>query len=200
MPYLFTQGYETSRTGIPMMRPMVLEFPEDETCAVLDREYMLGDSLLVAPVFSADGCVSYYLPQGVYTNLLTGEKKIGGRWYKETYDYLTMPLFVRENTILVTGRDDCAEYDYGKDAMIHLYEIADAKTRIISVKGKVCADASAVRCGDLLTVSLDGFSGSTTLVLHGYAVASAKGAAVFRTEENTVYLSVQKDAVTIQLK
>lgn len=93
MPYLFTQAYETSRTGIPMMRPMVLEFPEDETCAVLDRQYMLGERLLVAPVFSADGTVSYYLPQGVYTNLLTGEKKTAGDGIKETYDYLTMPLF-----------------------------------------------------------------------------------------------------------
>ena len=38
-----------------MMRPMVLEFPDDPAAAHLDRQYMLGDDLLVAPVFSADG-------------------------------------------------------------------------------------------------------------------------------------------------
>lgn len=199
MPHLFTQAYETSRTGIPMMRPMVLEFPEDETCAVLDRQYMLGERLLVAPVFSADGAVSYYLPQGMYTNLLTGERKTGGRWYKETYDYLTMPLFVRENTILVTGRDDCAEYDYGKDAAIHLYEITDAKTQVVSVKGKICAAVSAVRTGNLMNLSLDGFSGSTTLVLHGYSAVSADGAVLLRTEKDAVHLMAKKNTITIQM-
>lgn len=200
MPYLFTQGCDTSRTGIPMMRPMVLEFPEDETCAFLDRQYMMGDSLLVAPVFAEDGSVSYYLPKGVYTNLLTGERKTGGAWYKETYDELTMPLFIRDNTILVTGRDDCAEYDYGKDALLHLYEIADARTKVCSMKGKICAQTAAKRSGSTLSIMLDGFSGCTTLAVHGYAVVSAEGAAILRTEKDTVYLCAQKDAITLKLK
>ena len=51
-------------TGMPVMRAMLLEFPDDPGCDTLDRQYMLGDSLLVAPVFSHDGMVDYYLPPG----------------------------------------------------------------------------------------------------------------------------------------
>ena len=47
---------------MPMMRAMVLEFPEDPACDYLDRQYMLGESLLVAPIFTTDGVVDYYLP------------------------------------------------------------------------------------------------------------------------------------------
>ena len=56
-----------------MLRAMLLEFPDDPTCATLDRQYMLGDSLLVAPVFSADGWVEYYVPEGRWTHYLSGE-------------------------------------------------------------------------------------------------------------------------------
>ena len=51
MPYLYRQAVKAHEDGIPMMRPMFLEFPEDRACEPLDRQYMLGDSLMVAPVF-----------------------------------------------------------------------------------------------------------------------------------------------------
>ena len=51
-----------------MMRAMLLEFPDDPGCDTLDRQYMLGEPLLVAPVFSPDGVVDYYLPAGRWTN------------------------------------------------------------------------------------------------------------------------------------
>lgn len=55
------------------MRAMILEFPEDPVCDSLDRQYMLGDSLLVAPVFQEDGIVEYYLPKGKWTYFLSNE-------------------------------------------------------------------------------------------------------------------------------
>ena len=62
MPYLYSAAVETHETGVPSMRAMVLEFPEDIPCSDLDRQYMLGGDLLVAPVFSESGDVDYYLP------------------------------------------------------------------------------------------------------------------------------------------
>jgi alpha-D-xyloside xylohydrolase len=78
MPYLFATAAEAAHDGIPMMRAMLLEFPADPTCGFLDRQYMLGPSLLVAPVFSSDGTVSYYLPPGRWTSLLSGAVVDGG--------------------------------------------------------------------------------------------------------------------------
>ena len=99
-PYLYSSAVRTSRTGVPMMRSMVLEFENDPVCQYLDRQYMLGDSLLVAPIFNDRGEAYYYLPEGTWTNYLTGEIVEGGVWRKEHHDYMSIPLWARENTIL----------------------------------------------------------------------------------------------------
>ena len=88
MPYLYRQAVKAHEEGIPLMRPMFLEFPGDRCCETLDKQYMLGDSLLVAPVFKESGEVEYYLPKGNWVNLLTGNSYMGGGWQKETYDTL----------------------------------------------------------------------------------------------------------------
>uniref|UniRef100_UPI0024091362 alpha-xylosidase n=1 Tax=Gracilibacillus dipsosauri TaxID=178340 RepID=UPI0024091362 len=69
MPYLYEQAVQNSKTGIPVMRSMVLEFPDDPLCETLDRQYMLGDSVLVAPIFNEEGIGSFYLPKGKWTHL-----------------------------------------------------------------------------------------------------------------------------------
>lgn len=96
MPYLKQSERQVVEQSTPIMRAMLVDFPEDPVCLNLDRQYMLGDDLLVAPVFSDDGTVQFYLPQGgVWVNLLDGEKLEGGRWYIRRYDYLNLPLFLR---------------------------------------------------------------------------------------------------------
>ncbi|MBR6960877.1 MAG: alpha-xylosidase, partial [Clostridiales bacterium] len=67
MPYLYRNAIETSQTGVPMMRAMVMEFPEDRTACYLDKEYILGDSLMVAPIFNDNSMAEYYLPEGTWT-------------------------------------------------------------------------------------------------------------------------------------
>ena len=99
------------------MRPMVFEFMNDPAVPYLDQQYMLGDALMVAPVFREDKVAQYYLPEGTWTELLTGETKEGGRWYQGTYDYFSMPLYVRENSIVVRGNCDTKpDYDYADHA------------------------------------------------------------------------------------
>jgi alpha-D-xyloside xylohydrolase len=125
MPYLWAKAMEAHETGVPMMRAMHLEFPDDPACDTLDRQYMLGDSLLVAPVFTQDGSVSYYVPEGRWTKLLTGEEVQGPRWIKEIHDAHSIPLLVRPNTILATGRDDRPDYDYTKDVSLKAYGMGE---------------------------------------------------------------------------
>lgn len=96
MPYIMGLAKYAHETGIPVMRPMHMQFPEDDNCAYLDRQYMLGDKILVAPVFSGDGHQNFYLPEGKWVHLLTGEKAEGGKWHEGVYDYFSLPLYVRE--------------------------------------------------------------------------------------------------------
>jgi len=94
MPYLLDVAQEAHDHGWPMMRAMILEFPDDPTCQYLDRQYMLGSALLVAPVFNPQGEVSYYLPEGEWRHLLTGETGRGLGWRKDNHDYFSLPLWV----------------------------------------------------------------------------------------------------------
>ena len=103
LPYLYSCCRIAHETGLPVMRAMVLEFPDDPACRHLDRQYMLGSELLVAPVMSPDGSVEYYLPDGEWTDFLTGARIRGGRWLSATPDYFTIPLFVRESSIIPVG-------------------------------------------------------------------------------------------------
>ncbi|WP_372344884.1 alpha-xylosidase [Streptomyces sp. KL116D] len=106
MPYLYGAAVEAHRTGVPVMRPMLLDFPDDPTCRTLDRQYLLGPDLLVAPVFTEDGDVEFYLPEGTWTQLLTGERVQGPCWRRETHGFDSLPLYVRPGAVLPLGADE----------------------------------------------------------------------------------------------
>ena len=122
MPYLFETGLQPHRNGTPVMRSMFVEFPDDLACRTLDRQYMLGPSLLVAPVFTYSGEVSYYLPDGVWTNWLTGEVAQGGSWRTETHAFDSIPLWVRDGSIVVTN-PGASKPDrvYGEAAVVSVF-------------------------------------------------------------------------------
>ena len=94
-PYLVETMREVSEKGLPMMRPMLLAFPEDPTSWFLDQQYMLGPDLLVAPVFNAEGDVTFYLPAGKWRNYFTDEIIEGGRWLTESHGFNSLPLYMR---------------------------------------------------------------------------------------------------------
>jgi alpha-D-xyloside xylohydrolase len=96
MPYLMRTAKEVADTGVPMMRPMFLEFPDDRNCYTIDQQYMLGPDLLVAPVFNAEGTVEFYLPEGNWTNYFTKQVVEGGCWVIEQHGFDSLPLYVRE--------------------------------------------------------------------------------------------------------
>lgn len=113
MPYLYQLGLDATRTGVPVMRPMALEFPDDPSAAYLDRQYMLGSDILVAPVFTESGDVDFYLPAGSWTSLLTGESVTGGGWRREQHGFDSLPLYVRPGAVLPWGaRSDRPDYDF----------------------------------------------------------------------------------------
>ncbi len=182
MPYLFQAAIVGHRTGVPVMRPMVLEFPDDPTCHYLDRQYMLGHGLLVAPVFSEDGCVEYYLPEGTWTHLLTNERIQGGRWFSECYDYLGLPLFVREGTVLPLGSTDTTvEYAFDDHVELHVFALFDGATLEASVPGQDAAERLSMRIerrGAQVTVQTTKASAPWSLVLRSEAVAKISGGQV----------------------
>lgn len=124
MPYLYSQAMLSTTSGLPVsLRAMFIEFPEDPTSYYLDRQFMFGDSILIAPVFSEDGTVDFYLPKGRWTNFITGEKVDGPCWRKETHSFLSIPMYVREGSLLVLGKEGekrCV-YDWTDEVEVRAY-------------------------------------------------------------------------------
>lgn len=136
MPYLYRNAIETSRTGVPMMRSMVLEFTQDLNCAYLDKQYMFGDSLLVAPIFNEESKAIYYLPEGRWTHYLTGEEKEGGKWYTEDCGYLSIPAFVKENSLIAVGANgERPDYDHADGVTVKAYALTEGKEASTVVYG-----------------------------------------------------------------
>ena len=159
MPYLYKTAVDTSKSGVPSMRSMVLEFTEDKTCHYLDKQYMLGDSILVAPVFNEDSIAEYYVPQGTWTNYFTGKTVQGPKWISEKHDYLSIPFLVRENSVVAIGATDTqADYDYADGVQLKVYEVKDGKTAETVVYGmdsEKAVTASVINTNGQLSIKVD---------------------------------------------
>lgn len=180
MPYLFNSAVESTVKGLPMMRAMVLEYPEDPTCAPLDTQYMFGDSILVAPIFNKEGDVTYYLPEGTWTNYLTGEVLEGSRWYSENHDFMTLPMMVKSNTILAVGQqDNKTDYDFADCVSLHLFQLAEgatAQAEVVNLQAEKELAVTATRSGSIIEVTTDGVGKTWSVVLRGInEVASVDG-------------------------
>ncbi len=171
MPYLFRAAIQAHEQGTPMLRAMILEFPDDPACTYLDLQYMLGDSLLIAPVFSHDGSVSYYVPAGRWTNLLNGNMAEGPRWIRETHDYMSLPLLVRPNSIIPIGnRTDKPDYDFSDGVTLQIFSFDDGhstKIEIPSLDGKIETAFEIERKGDTFHIQRHGLAKPWNVALGG---------------------------------
>ena len=203
MPYLYKTSVDTSRSGVPTMRSMVLEFTRDRNCWYLDKQYMLGDNLLVAPIFNDESVGSFYLPQGTWTDFFTGEEMTGGVWTEKTYDYLHLPLMVRENSIVALGScDDKPDYDYADGVELRVYALADnqeCSTVVYDMQQKADLQVSITKSADTITIKAENAGGKPyTVRLVNVQAASASGAAMTVDGKDTI-LTPEADKVTVTL-
>ncbi|MGN8246691.1 alpha-xylosidase [Cellulomonas soli] len=162
MPYLAQAGVEAHEQGTPVMRPMVLEFPDDPGAATVDTQYMLGGDLLVAPVFSAAGEVDVYVPEGTWTSLLDGEQVTGPRWHRQQHGFDSLPLYVRPGAVLPVGsRTDRPDYDFLEGLTLRLFDLPDghrSTTRVPGADGVEGARFEVTRAGRTISVIAHGAS------------------------------------------
>jgi alpha-D-xyloside xylohydrolase len=205
MPYLFNAAVEAHEHGIPMMRAMPLAFPDDPGCDTLDRQYMLGESLLVAPVFSADGKVDYYLPPGRWSNILSDVVVEGGRWVRETHGYLSLPLLASSNSIIPVGVvEQKPDYEFADGVTFHLFELDDGATASASVptlKGKMALTLEAHRKGAEIHIQAQGTSSGWSVLLRGIKMVNKvkHGVAQVETQGTRIVPAVGKKTMIIEL-
>ncbi len=104
LPFLYTALEESHRTGVPLFRPLLLNYQEDENTLSIDDEFMIGGDLLAAPILKPSLTSRLvYLPSGVWFDYWTGAKHEGGRMIRVEAPLETVPLFVRGGAILALG-------------------------------------------------------------------------------------------------
>jgi alpha-D-xyloside xylohydrolase len=99
LPYLWGLAHE-ALSGVPVARPLFLEFPDDPLAPYVDLEYMLGPYLLVAPIFNDGGRRKVYLPLGQWYDFWTNERVAGATWRDMEVPLEQVPLFVRGDSIV----------------------------------------------------------------------------------------------------
>jgi alpha-glucosidase (family GH31 glycosyl hydrolase) len=104
LPYLYTCVREACVSGMPVMRALWLQYPDDPIAVARGDEYLWGKDILVAPV-TEKGATSrtVYLPRGGWYDFWSGERLEAAREISRSVDLTTMPLFVREGAILAFG-------------------------------------------------------------------------------------------------
>jgi alpha-glucosidase len=104
LPFLYTALEESHRTGVPLFRPLLLNYQEDENTLGIDDEFMIGGDLLAAPILKPGLTARLvYLPAGVWFDYWTGARLEGGRMVRVEAPLETVPLFVRGGAILPLG-------------------------------------------------------------------------------------------------
>jgi alpha-D-xyloside xylohydrolase len=134
MPYVYAQAKDSSEGGLPMLRALFIEFPDDPGSWLVDDEYLYGSSILVAPLLR-EGSISrsVYLPPGTWIDYLTGESYSGG-WQQIEAGNIPEIILVRDGTVLprIALAQSTAQMDWNK---IELAVFAKDSTKAV---GQIC--------------------------------------------------------------
>jgi alpha-D-xyloside xylohydrolase len=202
MPYLYHAARQAHEKGTPMLRAMFIEFPDDPACTYLDCQYMLGESLLVAPIFRHDGSVDYYVPSGAWTNLLNGDVVHGPGWRREAYDFMSLPLLVRANTVLpVSGRTDRPDYDFSDDVILKIFKLEDGKQVRVEIPN-LAGDAETIfdvqRENRIIRMERQGPSKAWNVLLVNVSSAESKIPSERTSEGRLFSIAAETDVVEIK--
>ncbi|KAF8162970.1 glycoside hydrolase family 31 protein [Crassisporium funariophilum] len=172
MPYLYNLSIQANKSGHPLMRAMFLEFPDDRTTHYLDRQFMLGPSLLVAPVFVPLGEeTEYYIPAGRWTSFFDPTRTIDGpKWVREHVPLDEIPVWVRAGSVLVLGPDGIGrpDYDYTQGIELRVYHLGGQQVVVDVPVGKGSAIAGSIR----VTLAKDSAAGPEVDADEGLKIAS----------------------------
>ncbi|WP_130859005.1 glycoside hydrolase family 31 protein [Gracilibacillus phocaeensis] len=122
LPYLYTLFQQASATGLPVMRPLVLEYPNDENTFNLSDQFMIGSDLIIAPVLHPGARHRVvYLPKGEWFNYWTDERLAGEKHHLIHAPIDILPIFVKEGAVIPQGRVRRSTKEKEEELLIHIY-------------------------------------------------------------------------------
>jgi len=163
LPYLYSAVHECATTGMPIMRALWLEYPDDPKAVACGDEYLWGKNVLVAPVVEKGAETrQVYLPAGGWYDFWTQERLEGGREIRRNVDLETMPLYVRAGAILPLGPvKQFTSEKVDQPLSISIYPGGDASFLLYEDDG----NSFNYRKGEWMGIQMDWHDANHTLIL-----------------------------------
>ena len=178
MPYIWSQAIKTHTVGVPMMRAMVIDYADDPACLTLDKQYMFGDNILVAPILNDEGIGEFYVPKGKWTDIISGKVYEGEKFYTEKYDYFGLPCLAKPNSIIAYGNfERNFEYDYLENTEFVIYqpeENKEMKCEIFNTEAEKVFTLTAIRKGEKVEVTYSDTTKPITIKIAGGKTVNIK--------------------------
>ena len=160
LSYLESNCVESANYGSPVVRPMQVEFPSDRLAQKCTGQYMLGSIVMVCPVLSGAGNVTFYVPAGTWTNFLTRETVTGPRIMSRKADINEIPLYIRPNSILPSRSADSITF-----SCFQLAEDKVAATEVFGFDKSANGIINVLKSGERITVKTEGFGRLTKRIV-----------------------------------
>jgi alpha-D-xyloside xylohydrolase len=151
MPYVYAQAKHSSENGLPMVRALFIEYPDDPGSWLIEDQYLFGSDIMVAPLFEENTTGrNIYLPPGMWIDYQTGEVYQGG-WHRIEAGALPVVMLVRDGAVIphASTAQSTNDIDWSELDLIIFTDVADR------VSGKICLPEDNV----LKTIVLDGTNG-----------------------------------------
>ncbi|MBD3227299.1 MAG: DUF4968 domain-containing protein [Candidatus Lokiarchaeota archaeon] len=103
IPYIYNESQIAAKQGLPLLRALVIEFPDDPTVYNIEDQFLCGRNLLIAPILTNNNTRKIYIPKGIWYDYWTFKKINGPQWITQTHELDSIPIFVRSGTILPLG-------------------------------------------------------------------------------------------------
>ncbi|MCL4334921.1 MAG: glycoside hydrolase family 31 protein [Candidatus Thermoplasmatota archaeon] len=98
LPYIWDEAKYSFDNGVPLVRSLLLEFPEDPSVTDIGDQFMLGKDIMVAPIFDESGYRQIYIPKGKWVDFWSREKIDGGEWIEDRFPLDILPIYVRSGS------------------------------------------------------------------------------------------------------
>jgi alpha-glucosidase len=196
LPYFYSLADEASRTGAPILRPLIWEFPDDPRVELLDDQAMLGPSVLAAPILESGASTrSVYLPAGRWFELHSGAIFDGPTTIEVSAPLAALPLYVREGAILPSAGPD-------GELVLDVYPGAPSTFTLFEDRGRTTIELAAEPDGARLAIMREA-PGQRPLVVRVHrvdgTVTGVDGALSFRSDDRVLIARVA-DAAAIALR
>ncbi|MGD8245475.1 MAG: glycoside hydrolase family 31 protein, partial [Anaerolineae bacterium] len=174
LPYIYSEAVRSSRTGLPMVRPMVLAYPSDPNTRSLDLQYMFGESFLVAPIVTRTNRRQVYLPDGEWVDYWTKGRVPGGRWIEVEAELDTLPLWVRSGAIIPMGPDMAYVGEKPVDPLtLEIYYPSGNAELTVQDEDQTNIVVRTSRLADRLDIEVTGAERQLEIILYGVAAGNA---------------------------